>query len=68
VRQQVAGIVVNRTLSLRRHELERLEAILTNCARLGTESQNREGQADFRAHLRGRVAFVERVNPAKGAG
>src|SRR5437899_6057743 len=33
VRQQVAGVVVNQKVNLRRRDLERLEAILTNCAR-----------------------------------
>jgi RNA-directed DNA polymerase len=66
VRQQLAGIVVNETVSLRRRDLELLEAILTNCARFGCESQNRAGVADFRAHLAGRVGFVEMINRAKG--
>ena len=66
VRQHLAGIVVNRKVNLRRADLELLEAILTNCVRLGPASQNRDALPDFRAHLQGRVAFVEMVNPAKG--
>jgi hypothetical protein len=65
-RQRLAGIVVNQKLSPPRHELDLLEAILTNCARRGPESQNREGLSDFRAHLEGRVGFVEMINSAKG--
>ena len=65
-RQRLAGIVVNQKLSLPRHELKLLEAILTNCARRGPESQNREGLPDFRAHLEGRVSFVEMINRSKG--
>jgi RNA-directed DNA polymerase len=66
VRQQLAGIVVNRKVGLPRVVLERLEAILTNCLRRGPESQNREMVPDFRAHLGGRVAFVEMVDAVKG--
>jgi RNA-directed DNA polymerase len=65
-RQRLAGIVVNQKLSPGRHELGLLEAILTNCARRGPESQNREGLLDFRAHLEGRVGFVEMINRKKG--
>ena len=66
VRQSLAGIVVNDKLSLRRRDLEKLEAILINCARFGPESQNRKGVPDFRAHLEGRIGYVEMINRAKG--
>lgn len=66
VRQHLAGIVVNQKVSLRRRDLELLEAILTNCGRFGPESQNRAKLPDFRAHLEGRVGFVEMINRAKG--
>jgi hypothetical protein len=66
VRQQLAGIVVNRKISLRRRDLELLEAILTNCVCFGPESQNRDALPDFRAHLQGRVGFVEMVNQEQG--
>jgi RNA-directed DNA polymerase len=66
VRQQLAGLVANECLNIRRTDFDRLKAILTNCIRLGPESQNREGHTDFRAHLSGRVAFVEMIHPAKG--
>ena len=66
VRQRLAGLVVNEQISLRRADLEILEAILTNCARHGPESQNRQGLPAFRAHLEGRIAFVEMVNRTKG--
>jgi len=49
-----------------RADFDRLKAILTNCVRHGTESQNREGHPAFRQHLDGRVGFVEMVNPSKG--
>ena len=65
-RQRLAGLVVNDRPNLPRRDLERLEAILVNCARRGPQGQNRAGEADFRAHLEGRVGYVEMVNPAKG--
>jgi RNA-directed DNA polymerase len=65
-RQRLAGIVVNKNLNPNRHDLDLLEAILTNCARRSPESQNREGLPDFRAHLEGRVGFVEMINRSKG--
>uniref|UniRef100_Q01ST0 RNA-directed DNA polymerase n=1 Tax=Solibacter usitatus (strain Ellin6076) TaxID=234267 RepID=Q01ST0_SOLUE len=66
VRQHVAGVVVNQKVNLRRRDLERLEATLTNCVRFGPEGQNRKAVADFRAHLEGRVGFVQMVNPLQG--
>jgi hypothetical protein len=66
-RQRVTGIVVNDKLSPPRRELERLRAILHNCVRHGPATQNRDGHADFRAHLRGRIAWIESLDPSKGA-
>jgi len=67
VRQYLAGLVTNERINVVRADFDRLKAILTNCARHGAESQNREGHPAFRMHLDGRVGFVEMVNPAKGA-
>jgi hypothetical protein len=66
VRQHLAGIVVNQQPNLRRRDLELLEAILTNCVRSGPQSQNRATLPDFRAHLEGRIGFVEMINRVKG--
>ena len=66
VRQHLAGLVANRRVNVMRPDFDRLKAILTNCVRLGPESQNRDGHASFRMHLEGRVAFVESINPDKG--
>lgn len=66
MRQSLAGIVVNDGLGIRRRDLEILEATLTNCVRLGPESQNRDGLPDFRAHLEGRIGYVEMIDRAKG--
>jgi len=67
VRQHLAGLVTNERLNVGRAEVDRLKAILTNCVRQGAAQQNREGHADFRAHLAGRVGFVVTINAAKGA-
>lgn len=67
VRQRLAGIVVNKKMNVTRHDFDSLKAILTNCVRLGPESQNRDGQPDYRLNLEGRVGFVAMINPSKGA-
>jgi hypothetical protein len=65
VRQHLAGLTTNRHVNVSRAEFDGLKAILTNCARYGVESQNREGRPRL-SHLDGRVSFVEMVNPEKG--
>jgi RNA-directed DNA polymerase len=66
VRQRLAGLVANDHANVPRTDFDRLKATLTNCARLGPESQNRAAHPHFRAHLEGRVGWVESINPAKG--
>ena len=66
VRQHLAGLVANRRMNVMRADFDRLKAILTNCVRLGPETQNRDAHPYFRAHLEGRVGFVETINPGKG--
>jgi hypothetical protein len=65
-RQRLAGLVTNQRLNVARADFDTLKATLTNCARLGPDSQNRAGHPHFRSHLQGRIAFVASVNPAKG--
>lgn len=65
-RQQVCGIVVNERTNAPRREYDQLKAILHNAARRGPEVENRTGHPDFRAHLLGRIAWVEQLNPARG--
>ncbi|MCA8352119.1 reverse transcriptase family protein [Burkholderia cepacia] len=67
MRQQLAGVVVNRHPNLARDEFDLLKAILTNCIRSGPASQNRDARPDFRAHLAGRVAHAAALNAARGA-
>ncbi len=66
-RQRVCGIIVNERLNVTRGEYDRLRAILHNAARRGPDGENRAGVRDFRAHLLGRIAWVESLNPDRGA-
>ena len=66
VRQHLAGVVANQRLNIRRSDYDRLKATLTNCVRYGPSGQNRDGHTDFRAHLLGRVSYVESINPERG--
>ncbi len=65
-RQSIAGVVVNTRTNVARADFDRLKAILTNCVRTGPSQQNRDRVEDFAAHLRGRIAHVLQLNPARG--
>jgi len=65
--QRVCGLIVNERPNVPRRDYDRLKAVLTNCQRHGASAQNRDGYRDFRAHLQGRVAWVEAVASARGA-
>lgn len=65
-RQCVTGVVVNRGLAVPRDELRRLRAILHAAKKTGLEAQNRDNHADFRAHLRGKIAYVHMIDRARG--
>jgi RNA-directed DNA polymerase len=64
--QRAVGLVLNTRLNIPRPDYDQLKAILHNCIRHGPASQNRDGVADFPAHLAGRIAYVEQVNPQRG--
>ena len=66
VRQYLAGLVTNQRINIVRADFDRLKAILNNCVHHGPAMQNRDSHSNFQAHLEGRVAFVESVNPIKG--
>ena len=66
-RQTVTGVVVNEKTNISRAAYDTLKAILTNCARHGPSSQNRDDHGDFAGHLRGRIAHVAHLNPRRGA-
>jgi RNA-directed DNA polymerase len=63
--QRLAGIVTNQRMNPPRRDFDRLKALLTNCARHGPASQNRESRPHFREYLRGKISFAEMINPAK---
>jgi RNA-directed DNA polymerase len=63
----VCGIVVNEHPNVTRAEYDELKAILHNAARDGPEAQNRSAVPHFREHLIGRIAWVEALNPQRGA-
>ncbi len=65
-RQEIAGIVVNKKPSLRRDQYRTLRAIIHNCVRCGPDSQNRVHHPRFRDHLRGRIAYLQSINPRLG--
>lgn len=67
VRQQLGGIVVNVRPNLRRENFDELKAILHNCIRHGPAGQNRDGHADFRQHLLGRIAYATMLHEDRGA-
>ncbi len=64
--QRVTGLVVNDHLNVARAAYDRLKATLHNCARNGPQAENRANLPDFRAHLEGRVVWVENVNRSRG--
>jgi RNA-directed DNA polymerase len=64
--QTVCGVVVNAHPNLPRTEFDRLRAVLHQCGLHGPASQNREGHADFRVHLLGRIAWATQLNPQRG--
>ena len=65
-RQRVCGVVVNERLNVPRYEYDVLKAILHNSSVHGPASQNRAGVPDFRAHLLGRLSWIESLNPKRG--
>jgi retron-type reverse transcriptase len=64
--QMVTGLVVNDRPGVRRDEVRRLRAILHRARTEGLDSQNRENLPDFRAWLRGKIAFVRMARPEVG--
>jgi hypothetical protein len=66
-RQALAGLVVNSAPAVPRDEYDALRALLHNAIFTGLEEQNREGHADFAAHLAGRIAWVGHRHPTRSA-
>ena len=66
-RQQVTGIVVNDKVAVPREDLRRIRAILHRAKSGGLAAQNRDGHQDFKAFLRGTLAYYHMIDPAKAA-
>jgi RNA-directed DNA polymerase len=66
-RQSLTGLVVNARPAVPREEYDRLRATLHNAATHGLAAANRDGHADFAAHLAGRVAWMSHRHPARAA-
>jgi hypothetical protein len=64
-RQKVTGMVVNDHVNVPRAAFDALKATLHNCIKNGPAAENRAGLRDFRAHLDGRIGWVENVNPMR---
>ena len=64
-RQSATGVVLNQGINLGRREFDRIKATVYNCVKHGPESQNRTGLVEFRQHLRGKIQWVQRLNPKK---
>lgn len=65
-RQRLAGVVVNEHPNVDRRQYDLLKATVHNAARHGPAGQNRAGHPAFRDHLRGRIAWVGQLSPARG--
>lgn len=66
-RQSVTGIVVNDKPGVPREELRRLRAILHRARTTGLAAQNRDQHPDFVAYLRGKIAYIAMIDPARAA-
>jgi RNA-directed DNA polymerase len=65
-RQRICGIVVNDRPNTTRADYDRLRAMLHDAELHGAAAANRAGVPDLRAHLLGRISWVETLNPARG--
>ena len=67
VRQHLAGLVVNQHMNVKRPDFDLLKATLTNCVRLGPESQNRDAHpAVFARTWKAEWGLSRSINPARG--
>lgn len=66
-RQAVTGIIVNHGLAAPREDVRRLRAILHAAKKTGLAAQSRGEHTDFVAHVRGKIAYVQMIDPKRGA-
>lgn len=62
VQQKVTGIVMNQRPNIPRADFDRLKATLNNCVRHGPQSQNHAQHENLKAHLKGKIAYVQMLN------
>jgi RNA-directed DNA polymerase len=65
-RQRLCGVVVNAHPAVTRTDFDRLKAILHDAQLNGLDAANREGRAEFRRHLEGRIAWISSLQPERG--
>jgi RNA-directed DNA polymerase len=65
-RQRICGIVVNDHPNAARQDYDRLRALLHDAELHGPAAANRVGVPDLRAHLLGRISWMEALNPGRG--
>lgn len=66
-RQVLCGLVVNERAHVSRGDYDRLKAVLHDAAANGPAVANRDGHPDYRAHLLGRIAWINAGNETRGA-
>jgi RNA-directed DNA polymerase len=66
-RQTVTGVVVNEHPNVSRETIRRIRAILHRAKTEGLAVQNRENHPRFESWLIGMIAYIQMVNPARGA-
>lgn len=66
-RQRVTGVVVNVRPNVPRDDFDRLKACLHQSVLHGPASQNKDGLADFRSHLLGRIGWVGQFSMTRQA-
>ncbi len=64
--QVVTGLVVNDSPGVPRGEVRRLRALLHRAKAEGLDAQDRLGHPDFRAYVRGKIAYVAMARPDAG--
>ncbi|MGH1377726.1 MAG: reverse transcriptase family protein [Alphaproteobacteria bacterium] len=64
--QSLVGIVVNEHPNISRREYDKIKAILHNCKTHGFDGQNQDQHNNFQEFLRGKIAYINSINPPKG--
>ena len=65
-RQRLAGLTINTKANVAREEFDTLKAILFRIKLNGFEAENSSQLPDFIEHLKGRISFINMVNPQRG--